>query len=122
KHLNRVLNGIAVRELVRLAEDVAGLIQQNGLGRRRAAVNAYETSDRGPTLKNGGCEWLLAIRGLEGVEISRSLHQALTPRLRLLLLAAEIDVVNELFIPAITTNAVVFGTSKFDRTQRGKVL
>ena len=46
EHLDRVLNRIAVRELVRLAEDVAVFVEQHGLGRSGSAVDADEAADR----------------------------------------------------------------------------
>ena len=45
EHVDRVLDGIAVRKLIRLAEDVAILIQENCLCGGRAAINPHKASD-----------------------------------------------------------------------------
>ena len=62
EHLNRVLNRIAVRELIRLAENIAVLAQQNGFGRSRTAVEADETTNRRALLKHSRSELLAPIR------------------------------------------------------------
>ena len=46
EHFDRVLNRISVRELVGLAQNVALLIEQNGFGGSRAAVDADEAANR----------------------------------------------------------------------------
>ena len=61
EHVNGVLNRIAVRELVRLAENVAVLVEQHGFGGGRAAVNADEAADGRVLLEHGGSEFLAAI-------------------------------------------------------------
>ena len=45
EHLDRVLNRIAVRKLIRLAENVAVFVEQNGFGRGRSAVDSDESAD-----------------------------------------------------------------------------
>ena len=62
KHFNRVLDRITIGELVRLAEDVAVLVQQHGLGGGRASVDADEPADYLIDAERGGYKSLAADR------------------------------------------------------------
>ena len=94
KHFDGVLNRIAVRKLVGLAQDGAVFIEQHRLGRRGTSVNADEASDCAAFLKSCRREFLTAIGFLEDRKVLRLLHQSLAARFRLLLLPAKFDVLN----------------------------
>src|SRR4029077_2434041 len=69
EHINRVLNWIAVRELIGLAENVAVLVEQYGLGRSRSAVNANKSAYGRAALKYGRYKLLPFVSFLEDVEL-----------------------------------------------------
>ncbi len=58
EHFDGVLNRIAIRELIRLAKNIAVFIQQDCFGRRRTAINANETANRSSALKDCRSEFL----------------------------------------------------------------
>ena len=95
EHLDRVLNRIAVRELIGLAEDVAAFVEQHGFGRGRTAIDSDKAGDGRVLLKHRGHEFLAAIGFFEGVEFGAIFDQALAAGLGLFFLAAEVDVVNQ---------------------------
>src|SRR5579864_7614936 len=86
KHLDRVLDGIAVRKLVSLAEDVAALIEQHGLGGSRASVDADEAANGLALLECCWRKFLPAISVLESVEFSVFRYQTFRAGFRFLLL------------------------------------
>ena len=94
EHFDRVLDRVAVRELVGLAENVAVFVQQYSFGRSRAAVDADETADGASCLKNGGREFLVAIGFFEDLEVGGLFDQAFAAGLGFLFLAAEVDIVS----------------------------
>ena len=100
EHLNRVLNRIAVRELIGLAEDVAVFIQQHRLGRSRAAIDADKAADRLPFWNAAGVNFFRRYASLKTSSSSGFSDQALAAGLRLFLLPSELDVVNQLVVAA----------------------
>src|SRR5580704_419793 len=122
EHLDGVLDRIAIRELVRLAQDVTVFTKQDGLGGSRAAIDADKASDRASLLKDGRRELLAAVSFLEHVEFGGFLNQSFAAGLGFLFLASEIDVVDQLVIAAVATDAVVFAFAEFNSSERGEVL
>src|SRR4029077_4217789 len=88
EHFDRVLNRVAVRELVRLAKDVAVLVEENRFGGGGTAVDADETADNLIRVEHCGNESLAAIGDFEVVEVLIAGGKALRPRLGLFFLAA----------------------------------
>ena len=72
-----VLDRIAARKLVSLAEDVAVLVDQHGLGRGGATVDADEAFDHLSGREGGRDEFLLGVAALEVVELFRRFRQRL---------------------------------------------
>ena len=114
--------GIAVRELVGLAQNVAAIIQQHGLGGSRAAVDADKAADGLALLECCRRKLLAPVGFLEAVEFSFFRNQAFRAGLCFLLLAAEFDVVHQLLVSLIAADAIVFALAEFDRAQGGEVL
>src|SRR5271169_3737252 len=68
EHFDGVLNRITVRELVGLAQNLAVIVEQNGLGGCGAAVDANKSADRLILSKRRGDEGFAPIRSLERIE------------------------------------------------------
>src|SRR4029077_20523651 len=98
EHLDGVLDGIAVGQLIRLAEDVAALVEQDCLGGRRTAVDSDEARDRASLLEHSGRELPGAVCVLENIEVSRLVDQALASGLGFFFLTSEIYVVDQLLV------------------------
>src|SRR5262249_47614852 len=92
------------------------------LGRGGAAVNSDKAADRASGLKDRWRELLAAVRIFENRKFVWILDQAFAARLRLLLLASVVDVVNQIVVTAITSDTVFFRTPELDGAQSGEVL
>ena len=72
EHLDRVLDRVAVRELVGLAQDVTAIIQQYGLGGSRPSVDADEAADGLAFLERCWRKLLPTVGFFEAVEFAVS--------------------------------------------------
>ena len=122
EHLDGVLDGIPVRELVGLAEDGALFVEQHRLGGSRAAVDADEAAHRLALLERGGDEFLPAVLLPEDRQLVVAFHQARAARLGFFFLAAEIDVVDELVEAVVAADAILLALAEFDRPESGEIL
>src|SRR3954465_527156 len=122
EHLDRVLNRIAVRQLIRFAQDVAVFAQQDGFGGGRSTVDADESAYRAVLRKYRGSELLRTVCFLEEIEVLGLLDQTLAPRLGFFFLATVIDVVDQFLVAAVATDAVVLTTAKFHGSQGSEIL
>jgi hypothetical protein len=93
---DRILNRIAVRKLVGLAEDLALLVEDGSFGRRRSRINSSETRDDLPGVKLCGVELLLRVGGLKGNEFGIFRDETLAAGGCLLFGPAKVDVVDKL--------------------------
>ena len=73
-------------------------------------------------LKYRRSEFLAAIRFLEALELVEFLDQSLAARLGFLFLPSEVDVVNQVVVSAIATDAIVLAAPELDRAERRKIL
>jgi hypothetical protein len=101
KHVDGILDGIAVRKLVRLAQDLARCGQENGLGGSRSAVDADEALDRLRGFERYRHEPLQGVLPFEFVQLIGGSAQAPAARLGLLHLSSHRDVVDQAFRAAI---------------------
>ena len=114
--------GIAVRELVRLAENIAVFIEQHGFGGSRAAVDSNEAADGRVLLEGCRSEFLAAVGSFEGVQFRDIFDQAPRARFGLFFLAAVFDVVDQLIVATVAANAIFFALAEFNRAHRGEIL
>jgi hypothetical protein len=96
---DRILDRIAVRELVSLAEDLALSVEHGSFGRRRSCVNADETRYGLPWVKLCRVELLLGVRRFEGDEFGVLRDETFAARACLLFGPPKVDVVNKLVRP-----------------------
>src|ERR1700733_671487 len=122
EYLNRVLNRITIRKLVGLAKNGPFFVEHGSFGRRRSCINSDETGDNLPRKKLCRVKLLLRIGRLERNKLSVLRYQTLTPSGCLFLCTTIVDVVKKLFGAEIATHPRLFVFSKFNRSQRCKVL
>src|SRR5579864_1916261 len=122
EHLDRVLDGIAVRKLVSLAEDVAPVVEQHSLGGSRATVDPDEAANGLALLERCWRKLFPAISVLESVKFPVFRDQTFRAGFGFLLLAAELDVVHQLLVALVTADTIVFAFAEFNRAQGGKIL
>ncbi len=122
EHFNRVLDRIAVRELISLAENVAVLIEQHGLGRGGTAVDADEAADSLVGVEGRRNEFLAPVCFFESIQFLVAGGQALGAGLGFLFLASELDVVHQLVVATVTADAVLFAFAELNGAHGGKVL
>src|SRR5215471_7395334 len=112
EHLDGVLDGVALGELIRLGKDgaLAILRKQHGLGRSGAAVDADEAFHHFAGLEGGRGELPGSVLFLERREIGLVLGQTdAAAALLLLFFTADIDVPIELFVADVEAYVIVFG-------------
>src|SRR5438093_982787 len=120
--VDRVLDRIALRELVGLAEHVAVGREQNALGRRGPAVEADERLDRlaAPERRRG--EFLGTVLTPERLEVFIRRAQTGAAGGRFLLEPAHVDVVFERGRAEISPHGRVLVLAELDRAERREVL
>src|SRR5581483_329774 len=122
EHLDRVLDRVAVRELVSLAKDVAVFVQQHGLSRSGTTIDANEATHGRVSLKACWRKLLSLVLLPEEIEFFGIADQALAARLGLFFLASIFDVMHELVVAAIATYTIVFALAEFNGAERGEIL
>ena len=120
--IDRVLDRVSFRQLIRLAEDVAVGRQQHALGGGRSAVEADERGDAVARGKCCGRETLRHVLALERLELFRRRAQPFSAGRRLFFETADIDVALERGGAGIAANRFVFGLAELDGAERGEVL
>src|SRR5207249_7747143 len=91
KHFDGVLDWIAVRELIGLAQNVAFFVQQNSFRGCGTSIDSYKAGDRRATLEIGRHEFLPPVRLLESLQFGLIFDQTTRTRLGLLFLPTVLD-------------------------------
>ena len=114
EHLDRVLNRVAIRELIGLAKDVAALVQQDSLRGGGTTVDSNKSRHSSAALEVGRHEFLATVGLLERFQLGLIFDETTRTRLGLLFLPTVLDVMNQLIVAAIAAHAVIFSFAEFD--------
>src|SRR6185437_3614991 len=121
--LLRVLNRIALRELVGLAQDVAVPVHQHRFGGGGAAIYADEAFYYLPRLERSGHKFLLGVLLFEGFQFVGCLGQGLGAALLGFLDSATFgDIPLQLFVAQVHAHAGIFLFAELNRANAGKIL
>ena len=122
EHVNSVLDGIPVRQLVGLAQHIARFREQYSFRRGRTAVKADESAHGFTDTEVGANKSRDRVFLLEAGEFFLGGAQTSGPRLRLFSLPADGDVVLEALGAHVDTDLGLFVLAKLHGAQRGEVL